>query len=102
MVENGETVIQESTQPKIGNYLVGVANIWERDLPDDNGVVASRVSASVTVFDPTTNESHREFVVVGSTLLIGNDRYRVVHIDEGHSDLGAITVSRIAAEGGRS
>jgi hypothetical protein len=90
-----ETTIRETTQPTIANHLVGVSNIWKRDLPDGRGVVANRLSATVTIVDPVTQEARREFVIVGSTFALGAEWYRVVNIDEGASNLGAITVRRI-------
>ena len=93
---NDEMTIRETTQPAIGNHLLGVSNIWERELPDDRGVVAARLSATLNIADPATGEARREFVIVGSEFSLGAERYRVVNIDEGASDLGAITVRRIS------
>jgi hypothetical protein len=94
-VSDDELTIRETTQPAIGNRLVGVANIWERDLPDDAGAVGSRLSASVTIVDPATGDMQQRMVVVGNTLDLGDGRYRIVNIDEGGGDLGAITLRRI-------
>jgi hypothetical protein len=91
-----EMTIRETTQPRIANHLVGVGNIWERELPDEEGVVASRLSASVSITNPNTRETRQQFVFVGSTLSLGQERYLVVDIDEGDSELGAIKVRRIA------
>ena len=94
-MEADELTIKETTQAAIGDRLVAVANIWERDLPDDAGVVASRLSASVFIADRTTNDSQRHTVAAGSTLRVGDAHYRVIDIEEGGGGLGSITLRKI-------
>lgn len=90
-----ELTIRETTQAAIGDHFVGVGNIWERDLPDDAGVIAPRLSAHVFVAEQTSSDSQRHTVTVGSTLPVGNAEYRVINIDEGHGELGSVTVRRM-------
>ena len=88
--------IRETTQPTLSGYLVGMSNIWERDLPDEHGVVAPRLSARLSIVDAASGQARHESVVAGSVLALGADRYRVVLIEEGASEPGAITLRKLA------
>jgi hypothetical protein len=88
--------IRETTQPALSGQLIGVSNIWERDLPDEHGVVASRLSADVSVFDPASRTARRQEVYAGSVLAVGADRYCVVEVEGGKSAPGSITLRRIS------
>jgi hypothetical protein len=89
-----EMTIRETTQPTISGHLVGVSNIWERDLPDRQGVIASRLSATLTILDIATQQTRVEKVFVGSVLSLGADSYCVVNVDPGKSAPGAITLRK--------
>lgn len=91
-----EMTIRETTQPTISGHLVGVSNIWERELPDDKGVIAPRLSASLSIQDLASNQVRNEKVFAGSILLLGPDRYCVVSIEEGGATPGAITLRKLA------
>jgi len=88
--------LRETTMPTLSERRVGISNIFERDLPDDKGVVASRLSALLTIHDPKTKESRKEKVIVGSMVSIGADRYCVVDIEEGKTEPGSISVRKLA------
>jgi hypothetical protein len=94
-MNNEEMTIQETTQPTISGHLVGVSNIWERDLPDSQGVIASRLSATVTIRDLTSQQSRVEKVFAGSVLSLGADDYCVVSVKPGKSAPGAITLRKM-------
>jgi len=88
--------LRETTNPTLSEYDVGIGNIYERDLPDENGVVAPRLSAVLVIHNPTTGEIRRETVVVGSTVVIGADRYCVVKLEEGQTSPGWVSVSKLS------
>lgn len=90
-----ELTIRETTQAAIGNHFVGVANIWDRDLPDDAGVIAPRLSAHVFVSEQTSSDSQRHTVTIGSTFAVGDAEYQLIDIDEGRGEPGSITVRRM-------
>src|SRR5262245_33762548 len=69
---------RETTQPDLAGYYVGISNIFERDLPDDKGVIAPRMSANLTITNPKTDESRYEKVFAGNVITIGADRYCIV------------------------
>jgi hypothetical protein len=56
----------ETTSPQIAGRGVGVGNIFERELPGLDGVVAERMSASVALYDPVTKAEDKVEVIVGS------------------------------------
>ncbi|BAZ32087.1 hypothetical protein NIES4074_45890 [Cylindrospermum sp. NIES-4074] len=102
---SNEITIKESTQPTISGHLVGVSNIWERELPDDQGAIASggrfaiapRMSASLSIQDIASEQTRAEKVFAGSVLSLGADRYCVVNVEEGNSTPGMITLRKIMA-----
>lgn len=93
-MSNDEIRIRETTQPTISGHTVGVGNIWERELPDETGVIAPRLSASLTIEDLATKEIRHEKVFTGSVVSLGADRYSVVNIEEGESSPGAIILRK--------
>lgn len=88
--------LRQTTQTELSERRVGVANILERDLPDEHGVVASRMSALLNVHDPKTGESVKEKVFVGSVVSIGADRYCVVSVEQGKASPGSISLRKLA------
>ena len=92
----GEISIRETTQPELSGHLVGVSNIWQRDLPDANGAIAPQASAQVSIFSVDTRERRTEIVRPGSVLVLGADRYQVQGIVEGQSAPGWIVLRKIA------
>ncbi|HLO84626.1 MAG TPA: hypothetical protein VK203_06375 [Nostocaceae cyanobacterium] len=90
-----EITINENTVGTISNYAVGVVNVGERELPDDKGVIAPRISAILAILDPSTKQSHDEDVFAGSVISLGTDRYCVVHVDGGNSKYGSVTLRKI-------
>jgi len=93
----GEDVqrLRETTQPTLSDCAVGIGNIFERDLPDEHGVVAPRMSAVLVISDRKTGESRREKVFAGSVVSIGGDRYCVVSVEEGETSPGWVTVRKL-------
>jgi hypothetical protein len=89
-----EITIRETTQPTISGHLVGVSNIWERDLPDGQGVVASRLSATLSILDLASQQTRIEKVFAGSILSLGADRYCVAKVEAGKSAPGTITLRK--------
>lgn len=87
---------RETSQPEISGYRVGISNIWERDLPDSEGLVASRVSALLTIHDPVSRQTRRQEVFAGSTVSLGEDRYCVVSVEEGRAEPGVVTFRKIS------
>jgi hypothetical protein len=74
-----ETItIREGTQPTLSGQLVGVADIWERDLPQ----VGSRMAAKVIITAPGERQGAQQFAYEGLELSIGSDRYCVTKVTE--------------------
>lgn len=91
-----EITIRETTQPTISGHLVGVGNIWERELPDDKGIIASRLSASLSILDLASEQTRSEKVFTGSIISLNADRYCVVNVEEGIAEPGTITLRKIS------
>ena len=91
----GSLTIKETTQPELSGYLVGVSNIWERELPDKSGVVAKRLSAALAITRRETGETRHEKVVAGSLITLGGDTYCVEKVEEGSAGPGAIVVRKM-------
>lgn len=97
MINHEGVVIRENTQANILHYRIGVANIWERDLPDDQGRIKSQMSATVAIFNTQTEESREEKVRVGSLITLdAGHQYRVLKIDEGDGEIGSITIQLLS------
>jgi hypothetical protein len=94
-MNSADITIRETTQPIISGQLVGVSNIWERDLPDERGNVAPRLSATLSIVEAASTRSRVERIVVGSVVVLGSDSYRVVRIDRGESAPGSITLRQL-------
>jgi hypothetical protein len=92
---SNEIAIRETTQPTLSEHLVGVSNIWERELPDDAGVIAPRLSANLSILNLASKQSRVEKVFAGSVFLLGTDRYYVVNVEEGKSGPGLITLRKV-------
>lgn len=92
------STLRETTSSTLSDRQVGIGNIYERELPDKHGVVATRMSAAMAVHDPATNVSLSELVTVGDVVGIGADKYCVVAIDEGNDQLGSITLRKVSPE----
>lgn len=96
-LQGEEIILREPTQPTLAGHHVGVGNIFERELPDDDGVVAPRLSASLHIADPATGDERDELVRAGSVLVLGDERHCVVRVEAGGSAPGAIAVRRLVA-----
>ncbi len=70
--------IREGTQPTLSGQLVGVADIWERDLPQ----VGTRMAAKVIITAPGQPQGVQQFAYEGLELPIGGDRYCVEKVTE--------------------
>jgi hypothetical protein len=92
MTEPREIAIRETTQGEVSNVIVGVRNIWERELPDEDGAIATRMSASVSVHDPVSGALHDQHVYAGSIVLLGGVRYRVLRVAPGDHAPGWLTL----------
>ena len=82
----------------VGNMpgaVPNTANIWERDLADDQGVIASRLSANLSIQDLASKQTRVEKVFAGSVLTLGTDRYCVVNVEEGESAPGSISLHKL-------
>lgn len=94
-MSNDEMTIRETTQQEFSGHLVGVGNIWERELPDDKGVIAPRMSATLAIHDLATEKTRHENVFAGSVISLGADRYYVSNVDDGGGARGSITLRKI-------
>jgi hypothetical protein len=90
-----ERTIRETTQTEISGHLVGVGNIWERELPDEDGVIAPRLSATLSIFNLASQEERSEKVFAGKVVILGADRYEVVRVEEGETQPGSITLRQL-------
>jgi len=86
---------RETTSNTLSNKDVGISNIFERDLPDDKGVIASRMSAVLVIHDPVTDEIQRETVFEGKIVSIGGDRYCVVSVEIGKGSPGWLSLRQV-------
>ena len=93
-MSDDEITIRETAQAEISGHLVGVGNIWERELPDSEGVIESRLSAVLAIYDLASQEERSEKVWTGSEISLGDDRYAVVNVEEGQSEPGSLTLRR--------
>lgn len=96
MLEGSPTItIKETTQPEVSGHLVGVSNIWERELADGSGAVAPRMSAALAITPKDTREVRHEKVVAGSQVKLGADVYCVEQIAEGKDQPGSIVLRKV-------
>jgi hypothetical protein len=72
---------RETSNPRLSDRAVGIADIMERSLPDSHGVVAPRISVGFSIYDEDTKESRHEVAQEGTIVAIGNDRYCVERIE---------------------
>lgn len=86
---------RETTSNTLSNKDVGISNIFERDLPDDKGTIAPRVSGVLVIHDPKTDEIQRETVFAGSVVSIGGDRYCVVSVELGKGSPGWVSLRQV-------
>ena len=86
---------RETTSNTLSNKDLGISNIFERDLPDDKGVIAPRISAVLVIHDPRTDEIQRETVFAGNIVSIGGDRYCVVSVERGNGSPGWISLRQV-------
>lgn len=98
-MNTSDLTIHETTQPTISGHLVGVGNIWERDLPDDQGIIAARLSANLSIQDLASQRTWSEKVYAGSIVSLGADRYCVIDVEEGDSQPGWIVLRKIQNDG---
>jgi hypothetical protein len=89
-----EITIRETAQPILSDHLVGVSNIWERELADTTGVIKSRLSASLSISNLTSKQIRIEKVFAGSAISIGSDRYCVASVQEGNLTPGSIALRK--------
>jgi hypothetical protein len=87
---------EETTNPSISGYDVGISNIFGRDLADDAGVVEKRLSASLSIHDPEADSLRHEIVVPGNVVNIGSDRYCVTALDYGSGNPGSVSLQKLA------
>lgn len=92
-----EITIRETTQPTLSDHLIGVSNIWERELADPTGVIKSRLSASLSISNLASKQIRIEKVFAGSVISLGIDRYCVASVEEGKSTPGSITLRKLVS-----
>lgn len=85
-----------TTNQTLSDRQVGISNIFERELPDDTGMVAKVMSAQLTIFDPKTDAIRREYVFAGQTVEIGGGRYKIVSVEEGTDGPGWVSMQPVA------
>jgi hypothetical protein len=86
---------RETTSNTLSSHDVGIADIYERDLLDEKGVSAPRISAVVVVHDPKTDAIQRHTVFAGNVVSIGSDRYCVESVEPGKSSPGWVSFRRL-------
>ena len=97
MTSDSDIIIIETTQLKMFHYLVGVSNIWERELPDQQGVIKPRLSANINIFDLDSKESREQEVFSESIIALEGQNYRVVNVNDGtHTRPGSITLQKMS------
>ncbi len=87
--------IVETTNPTVSGRQVGVADIFERELPGDDGGLGMRLSAALVVHEPDTQTEAHHTVVTGTIVTIGLDGYRVTRIEAGKERPGFIVLERV-------
>lgn len=93
-----DKTIRETTQRELSKHLVGVSNIWERELPDDQGVIARRMAAQLTIYNIASEESRVEDVFAGRVISVGTDRYYVVDVEYSQSSYGSVILRKIESK----
>lgn len=89
----GETFrLRETTNPTLSDHMVGIGNIFERELPGQDGLVRERMSASLSIFEPASGDEWDLKVAVGDSVTLGEDVYRVLSIEEGSTGPGWLTL----------
>jgi hypothetical protein len=86
---------RETSNPTLSDRQVGISNIYERDLADDSGIVAPRLSAVLVIHNSSSNDSRRQTVVVNSSVEIGADTYCVTAIEEGKNEPGSVSFRKV-------
>jgi hypothetical protein len=86
---------KETTNNTLSNKHVGVSNIFERDLPDDKGVIGSRMSAVLVIHDPSTDAIERKTVFAGNIVTFGDDRYCIITVEFGKGSPGWISLRQV-------
>ncbi len=93
---SNEIKIGETTQATLSGHRVGVSNIWERDLPDADGNVAPRMSATLSITEVATGKETPDFQVsAGSVVTLGADRYCVVRVEAAPDEPGDIYLRKL-------
>ena len=82
--------IEETTQDLVGDYEVGVGNIFEDEYTDSSGAKRTALHATFAIYDPETDREWHERLRAGQELILGNARYRVEHIHDGGDELGHV------------
>jgi len=92
----GAIEICEPCVGTIGAYRLGVGNIWERDIAGPDGVVARRPAAMVSIWtDATDAGGERHLTVVpGSEVVLGDETYRVIEVDNPPGKPGSIRLQK--------
>jgi hypothetical protein len=94
--------IRETTMVELSGHRVGISNIWERELPDENGTVLPRMSATVSLVNVATRREQPDFhVFAGSIFSIGGDRYCVDEVEEGSSTPGNVYLHKVVPDADR-
>ena len=88
----GAIEIVETTNPVISGHQVAVGNIRERELPDINGALAMRMSASLSIMCVETGEEWSAFFAKGDPVTLGEHTYRIDSIYPGDDSRGSITL----------
>lgn len=87
----------ETAVCELSGRRIGVANIYERDFVDSQGLRSKHVSAQLVLFDPSSPEERTEKLFAGNTVNIGADQYCLVHVSEGvGEERGSVTLQKIS------
>lgn len=84
--------ITETTNVIVNGHQVAAGNIWEREFPCDDGTVATRMSAILSVMDDTTLEEWNLIVAEGDSLHLGDRTYIIHSVIAGDESRGLLTL----------
>jgi hypothetical protein len=95
-MSNAKIEIRETSVGTLSGHLVGLSNIWERELPDEKGMVALRLSAKLSIQNIDTEKLRYQNVFAGSIVSLGVDRYCIKSVEQGESAPGGIILQKLA------
>ncbi len=92
----GAIEICEPCVGTLGEYSIGVGNIWERELPGADGVLKKRPSAMLAIWRNGDDAGATRDVIVapGSEVQLGDETYRVIDVDVPPGKPGSVRLQK--------